>query len=334
VTRQPIDEEVLRNYLLGASSETETERLDDLSITDDEVASRLSAVENELVDAYVRGELSEDELARFNSHYLASPIRRDKVTFSKTFLAFADAAANVRAEEIDPIAPESKWLLGKLPGRSFFAVPHLALLWGLTAAALIFLLAGGYLVLDNLRLRNQMTQTQADRATLQQREQELQRQLDEQRSADAETMKELKQVRESLAQLEQRLAANQQGARAESQSPLLSTVSFVLAPQTRGVGQIATIAVPAGTDYVALTLQLESEGFPKYQGALKDPATNQIVWQSGKLGAISSGKSKAISIKLRANLLKPNNYSIELTGIPRNGPPEIIGSYSFKVVLQ
>ena len=334
MTNQRVDEEVLKNYLLGASSRTDTELLDELSVTDDEVASGLRAIENDLVDAYVRGELSEEELAGFTSHYLASPMRREKVSFSKTFLAFADQEATALAEQSQRSTPESKWLLRKPRALGFFAAPHLALLWGLTAAALVFLLAGGYLVLENLRLRHQMTQTQTERTALEQRERDLQRQLAEQHSADAETVKELEQVRESLAQLEQRLAANQQDTKNQPQSTLPSTVSFVLSPQTRGVGQIATIAVAAGTDYVALTLQLESDDFHEYQVALKSPATNQIIWRSGKLKTNSSGKSKTISIKLRASLLKTQNYTVELAGIPRNGPSEIISSYSFKVVLQ
>ena len=62
------------------------------------------------------------------------------------------------------------------------------------------MLAGGYLWLENARLRNQMAQTQAERAALQQREQDLQKQLDEQRSANAQTASELAGVRERLAQ--------------------------------------------------------------------------------------------------------------------------------------
>ena len=42
-----------QGYLLGPSEE-DAERLDEASITDDEVAGRLRVVENDLVDAYER----------------------------------------------------------------------------------------------------------------------------------------------------------------------------------------------------------------------------------------------------------------------------------------
>ena len=55
----------------------DAERLDEASIVDDEIAARLRMVEHDLVDAYVRGRLTGDTLARFESHYLASPRRRE-----------------------------------------------------------------------------------------------------------------------------------------------------------------------------------------------------------------------------------------------------------------
>ncbi len=333
MTKQPVDEEVLENYLLGASSETETERLDDLSITDDEVASRLRAIENDLVDAYVRGELSEERLSGFTSHYLASPMRREKVAFSKTFLALADKAATARAEDIQRIAPESKRHLGKPRWLSLFAVPNPALLWGLTAAALVFLFAGGYLVLENVRLRDQMAQTRADRAALEQREHESQRQLDEQRSTDAETEKELERVRERLGQLEQE-AANEQRAKTEPVEPTARVVAFALAPPARGTGQPPAVTVPVGTDFVSLTLQLESDDFPAYRVALKDSTTDRVVWRSGRLKALSKGGSRSLPIRLRADLLKPQRYTLEVSGVRTTGVAEIISSYSFKVGTQ
>ena len=55
-------DEVLVRYLLGSLPHEEAERLDELSIADDTVASRLSEAENDLVDAYIRNELSGETL--------------------------------------------------------------------------------------------------------------------------------------------------------------------------------------------------------------------------------------------------------------------------------
>ena len=78
--RYPQDErlERLEDYLLGLLSEAETEQLDELSITDEAFAWRLRAAEDDLVDAYVRGNLPAQTRARFEEFYLASPRHRQR----------------------------------------------------------------------------------------------------------------------------------------------------------------------------------------------------------------------------------------------------------------
>jgi hypothetical protein len=332
VPKQPIEERVISDYLLGATSEAETERLDEMSLSDDDFAWRLRAVENDLVDAYVRGELSGDALAKFNSHYLASPGRREKVRFAETFLAFAVKPAAERAEDAHETVP-ARTAAGRTVSRkafrlSLFRVPRLTPQWGFAAAVFFILLAGGYLMWANLRLRAQMAHSQAERAAVEERAQELQRQLAQQRSSDAETEKELSRVRDRLAQLEEQFAAGQRGAERRD----LNIIAFNLAPQTRGAGQIPALGVPAGTDYVALTLALEADDFPAYQAALRNPATGQIVWRSGWLRTI--GQNETVRVSLRASLFNPRNYVLEVYGIPATGAADLVSSYPFRIVRQ
>ena len=58
MTTETSSVQTIRDYLLGQLPESETERLDELSITDDECAERIRAVEHDLVDAFARGELA------------------------------------------------------------------------------------------------------------------------------------------------------------------------------------------------------------------------------------------------------------------------------------
>src|SRR5215468_2506004 len=83
------DRQLVR-YLLGMLSDTDAERLDELSIVDDEIAARLRSIENDLVDAYVCGTLEGELRERFESFYLASPLRREKVKFARGFLNAVD----------------------------------------------------------------------------------------------------------------------------------------------------------------------------------------------------------------------------------------------------
>src|SRR6266542_2247099 len=97
----PDDAQLVR-YLLGLLPDEEAEHVDELTVADDDVAWRVRGVENDLVDAYVRGTLDGEALARFESFYLSSPLRRAKVTFAKGFVPATDAAA---VPEIPDIAP-------------------------------------------------------------------------------------------------------------------------------------------------------------------------------------------------------------------------------------
>ena len=82
------DDQLLIRYLLGSLEEDKAERLDELSVADDDFAWRLKAVENDMVDSYVRGDLSGETLARFESFYVSTPRRRERVEFARALLAF------------------------------------------------------------------------------------------------------------------------------------------------------------------------------------------------------------------------------------------------------
>jgi hypothetical protein len=298
-------EQQLTRYLLGALSEEEAERLDQRSIADEEFALHLNAVENDLVDAYVRGELKGEAQDRFDKYYLSSPKRLEKVEFSRALLRHQtespttvsrrvrteDDASHVRSPQEESDARDSwRWL----------NVPRLGLRWGPAAAATVMLLAASFLFYENKRLR------------------ELERQLSEQRVANSGLAKELESLRASLPA-----------------SHALATIVAVLAPPTRGVGQIPSISLPTATDQVLLRLQLEADEFPRYQVTLKDPATNRILWHTtDALRANSEGNVKVVSVSLSAKLFKPQSYILELSGLSAIGGPELVSGYSFRVLLE
>src|SRR5712664_4098517 len=102
--------ETITQYLLGALPEAETERLDELSFTDDEFTDSLTAVEKDLVDSFVHGELTGGELERFKAHYLASPVRRERVAFAQAFQVLGEReSAGLRAEGPANVATKRGW---------------------------------------------------------------------------------------------------------------------------------------------------------------------------------------------------------------------------------
>ncbi len=348
---QQCDDNELRQYLLGSLPEAETEVFDELSIVDDIFVERLDAVESDLIDDYVYGEISETERARFESHYLASPRRREMVKFAQAFQPFAKkkllenaagttvalAETTVREPSLSRSEPFSQAVTESIPWWSSvlnrLTIPNLRLQWGLGAVAVLLLMAGGWLLFETLRLQNQIGQAQVERITLKQREQELQAQLEQQRSAGSETERELGRVREKLAQLERQQLAQQPGG---TQPPRveLNIVPFDLAPQMRAIGNDVTLTIPPGTDYVTLQLEVEPDDHPAYRAELRTQTGNQKVWGTGKLRSRAKGENRVVDVSVPADRLTMQRYILLLKGIAADGSVKDARSYAFRVVKQ
>jgi hypothetical protein len=68
-------------------TDEEAERLDELSITDDEFAARLKAAEDDLIDAYVTGGLTADQRQRVETVYGATVEGRARIAFARSLAA-------------------------------------------------------------------------------------------------------------------------------------------------------------------------------------------------------------------------------------------------------
>jgi hypothetical protein len=313
--------QMIIQYLLGALPQAETDRLDELSVTDDEFVGALSVAERDLVDAYVQNELAGAELKRFQSYYLASPLRRARVRFAEAFQASAESntlaqAAVIPTENQARERQKGGWL-------SALFTQRLAWQWGAALAALIVLIAGSWLLFENRRLRQQMSQTQASQDVLLRREQDLKAEIESRR---LKTEQELAQFRNERERLEQELKQAQSGAKPTPDAG--SIVSLTLPPPLRGTSQVPSISIKPGTSQLAAQLQLEVADYSTYRVALIDPASNQTLWRSRSLKPKVRGDRVSLEVGLRPNLLKPQIYIFRVSG---NGS-EAIGDYAFKVV--
>lgn len=170
---------MLRLYLLGDLPEEEQLALERDYFTNPEMLEHVWGIENELVDRYVRGRLDRDEKNLFEQNYLASPVHRERVAFATTLLEAGDLRAR-KGRAVSETGPAIPWwsaFLASLSGTS--------LRWATVAAMLFLLGASIVLFSERVRLREQMNQTQAKYAELQQRKQELESQLARERSATA-----------------------------------------------------------------------------------------------------------------------------------------------------
>ena len=170
----------------------------------------------------------------------------------------------------------------------------------------------GYLFYQNAWLRKEVGQQQAERAALERSQRDLRKQLDDRRGADASTPPDGKAI-------------------TPPRTP--DVLAFVLPPETRGSASPTAILVPPGSHRAVFDLELESDDFHEYRSALRDLATNQIVWRSDKLRARYRGKDgSAVTVSFSSVLLKKGNYTLELTGTGPAGAEEFVASYTFRVM--
>jgi hypothetical protein len=303
-------EDVLIRYLLGSLPQEESERLDELSIADDEFAWWLNAVENDLVDSFLADELSGEILQRFRLVFLASPRGREKILFARALRERSEKSGHTAAT----VNPKPARFLTTRSTGFWFGLSSLP--WGLGTVAVAMCILAAYLFVENDRLRKSEAESREQQAILGQRTHELEKQLTDERSVNIVIQGELDRLRRSLA----------------TAAP--KTIAVLLLPATRGINQIKTVPVHPSTGQLALRLQLEADEFPAYRVILQDPVTNQSIWSSTNLKARSDGSNITISISISANMLMQQNYILEVSGIPVRGGSEFLSNYPFRVVFK
>jgi len=320
VKHETRNHELIVQYLLGELSEQEKMLLEQQYFDDDDFFEELLVVEGELIDAYVRDELSGRERERFEAHFLASPRQRQRVALARALVEYVTESSAPVSPAADSRKPVTWWqyLLDILGNKNWTIMPAFA------AAVLVILVVGSLLIIQTLRLRNRVEQVQTERAELLRREQELQRQLAEQGTLNEQLADELQRERSQRELLEQELAKPQRSA--------LSAVTFVLTPDlVRGADEPKKLTIPQRADFVRMQLYLDGDDYKSYRAVLETVEGNKV-WSSGSLKARPNNSGKVVTLGLPASLFVRGDYILTLSGVKADGSLENVGEYYFNVV--
>jgi hypothetical protein len=336
---------VLLRYLLGVLPVDEADPIEEASIVDDDIAVRLDAMERDLVDNYVRGEMEGASLTKFRSWYLSSPLRVQKVEAGRAILGIADAVAGdvatnathpvAAAQEGDanataetpkispaPLATEAPGVppniaaalsYGKAPAArkpiaSRFGKLSTWPMLGFAAAVIVLIVTVGFLTTRNKQLRKEVAETKKQSTALT-------AQLADHAGATAAPGDK----------------AGAQGVLAQPAENLATVTLFLPAP-TRGASTIPKVDVPARTGLVVLSLGLGSMDEDNYRAQLLNPTTQKILWRSGIL---RPGSDRTyVSAAVPANVLHSQIYLVQLMHDAANGKPELLGTYPFKAEVK
>jgi hypothetical protein len=309
-----LDDQLITRYLLGDASTAEEQQIEELYFADDNCFEHLLSVEDELIDAYVSGDMTGEKRKRFEDHFLSSSERKQRVAFAQTLFASASKRYELRIPAVSGRERNSWWL--SLPG--FWRVPQPVMQVFVLAGFALLVIAGSLSVMQNRNLRDQLTRIQADGLNLR-REVELQRELHQQLN------EQLEQERVARSRLEQSLPNLQK-------QPAIA--SFILMPgSSRSSNEIRPLLIRRGTDVLQLQLNVETQGNFQYQVDVRT-ADDQEIWSQDGLRARPRPAGGAVRLSLPANLLVPGDYLILLQMITATGETEDVGQYVFRTIIQ
>lgn len=292
-------------YLLGGLGEDESEIIDELAVVVPDFASRVDAVERDLVDEYVRDELDSESRKQFESYYLRSPLRREKVRLARSFTRHMSELTSLSQTDV----PTAKFEPHR-GSRSFW--------WKFGIAAF----ATAILIAITIPLWNISKTGPVDVAL---------------GTPTPEIIQSNQNAAPSPPTVNQNAntsTANDGPVKppvneASPRPPVIATVfAFTLSPQTRGSQNEKRVSLPATAEAVAVTLELEPTDFSLYRVELRERSSNRVVWQIRS----RSLRNQTLKFSVPRKLLPTGSYSFTTLGISGNSEPQIVGDYPFRVV--
>jgi hypothetical protein len=316
------NEKLIARYLLGDLPEEQQVEIEDRAFTDKEYLALVTAVENDLIDEYVRRELSETDRRKFESRFLASAERRKRLEFAK-------ALARVPvAVERTVVSQPAQWTW-RDSLYAFFVGLNPALKFAVVGVALFFAMGGVWLLGETMRLRNQLTQLQAQN---QARQNELQRQAEAEHRRNEELVAQLTQEKQQREQSDESLRQLSETGDETTPAPRPVIASLLLLPGlARGGSEKSSLKLADDTRVVRLQIGIDpDEPYKTFAVDLRTSAGRQV-WTRENLSARSRGRARAVTLTLPGTVLKSGRYELKLSGINESGASEDVGFYYFDV---
>jgi len=186
-------------YLLGDVSGSERELLEAEYFSDDEAFQKMLSAEDDLIDAYARGELSTEQRRLFEKQFLSSADGCERLRFARTLAeAVGEAPAAVASQPV--VSTQPVLSANSQPG--FWAT-----LWSRSPALsfavvmLVVVLIGGNtaLLVERRNMRNVMEGLGDHRDRLSQQAAALQKTIESEQARNNETAAQVKSLQEQLA---------------------------------------------------------------------------------------------------------------------------------------
>ena len=319
------NDQTIISYLLNELSAEDQARFEEAYLRDGSLFEQVQALEEELIEDYVKGDLSGDERHRFELHYLASDQRRARVETARQLVEVCSLKSPAQTVAVNLI--ESKFvslrshlrLLGKR---------RLTPVFGVAAALLLLMVAG--LVIELLRLRGQLATVSEERATSERRAEESERRLVHEREQLTEERKQSVELREKLEQ-----------ERARSQASKNQIVFLALTPGVRNINKPDRAVISVHTSFVELRVVLESQEATNqrsYRAVVKTVEGDKEIWMQEGIKPQRRKSAHYVVVRIPADRFKATgaqDFTLTLGALTAGGKDyEELESYYFQVTAR
>jgi hypothetical protein len=298
---QLLDDVVARRFLLGQLPPEEQGRIEELAFEDRNTFAFLEAVENDLIDEFIQGDLTADEEQSFKSHFLFLPGRLHNLKISRLLQRHLNKVAPV---------PEKQ----RFSFLAWFKLQNLWRKFAMAAAVIAVVVFAVWLVLRFLEAKKPVT---------------IQAGPDKPVAIPSPSFKiSPSQVpTSSPAHVENKPKSVM--PEKHRKSAYYAVLFPSASPRSAGVQQLKL-----APDNESMTIELAlitQRSFRTYKATLQNEQELELyLWPDLKAERLTSGK--AVKIDVPKGLLKPQQfYRIVVSGVPSRGDAEEIARYPFEV---
>ena len=303
-----LDDDLIVRYLLGDASGEQARDIEELYFKDPASLSQIECVEDDLIEAYIGDELGDDERLKFETYFLASPGRRERVALARAL------AQNLSAMRVADDINKRRESRSSLPGRKRLTS---ATVRRFAIAASIALLAGVcvWLFIEGRGMRGELERIRAEKLDLERQRQELEQAIVALRTS-----------------IKDRQDDSSSGPGSPDQPGSQNIATFILAPGlTRNVEELKQIELPARGAAVRLLLAIDNDGgYTNHTATLNQPGGPEL-WSRHNLKPTKDAGAKVISLIIPIRILASGEYVITLRAVNSRRETEVIGDYAFRV---
>lgn len=312
-------------YLLGTISPEEALKLEEGYFADSARFEQLEIAEEELIEAYVRNQLSSEEAQQFETRLLRYPRIGERVNFARALSEKVKAyelSSKRRSEKEDSIVP---WWQRFLPEQPALRVAF-------AACFLIFAIGGLISIPTWLRLRSESDRITSERAALQKQTEELDKRALQMQGQNEQLTADLRRQEDELAQQRQRIDDLQRALASRQPDrglPGVLASVFLYPGSTRGPEETRELAIYPNTSRAQISLGLESNEYKTYRAVLKTAARSVVLSRNGL--SVRNPALPQIHFVIPAHVLTAGTYLITVSGRTPTGEFEDVADYTLRV---